>query len=76
MSEPSRPDPSVREDCQRGPRFVIKRRRLLKQQFWVVAVGGNGEPLSHSEMLSSKQACLTNIAAQRLLVDAPTEDQT
>lgn len=39
------------------------------QKYWWVAKGGNGETLCHSEMLSSKQACVNAIRTIRS--DAP-----
>lgn len=58
-------------------RYVIRsRRRLRKESFWVVAIAANGEPLSHSEQLSSFEAALANVEAQRQLTDAPIEDKT
>lgn len=76
IPEPSRPDPSVREDGKRGARFVIRRSRLRRNRFWVAAIGSNGETLSHSEQLTSRAAALANVEAQRGLVDAPLEDRT
>jgi hypothetical protein len=41
------------------------RRNRLTRRWRVVLIGYNGEPLSTSEHLNSKQAALANIAAQR-----------
>lgn len=46
------------------PGFHIRKSRLLRR-WWVTLVADNSRVLSHSEQLNSRQAALTNIAAQR-----------
>lgn len=45
------------------PRFEIRRSRIGRHRWRVVLIGDNGEVLSVSEHLNSRQAALTNIAA-------------
>ncbi len=48
------------------PRFEIRktRTRLGRTRWHVVLVGANGEPLSSSESLNSREAALGNVDAQ------------
>jgi hypothetical protein len=41
----------------------VSKKPLRRQRFYVATVGRNGEDLQTSEMLSSEQACDTNIRA-------------
>ena len=40
---------------------IEKTKTGYPQKYWWVAKGGNGETLCHSEMLSSKRACIDAI---------------
>lgn len=51
--------------------WEVRRSKLLRR-WHVVLVGDNGEPLSSSEVLNSRDAVETNIAAQR---EAATSDE-
>ncbi len=42
--------------------FDIYKSGSAAQPYWWVAKGENGEKLCHSEMLSSKQACIDTIS--------------
>lgn len=44
------------------PRFEIRRSRV-RRRFYVVLIASNGKVLAVSEMLNSKEAARTNIAA-------------
>ena len=44
---------------------IYKNSSAIGHKYWWVAKGQNGEPLAHSEMLSSKQACKDAIKAIR-----------
>ncbi len=53
----------------------IKEGRTVRgKRFWVVLVAANGEVLSHSEMLNSRQAAEKNLAAQRSVVDEQLDE--
>ena len=52
---------SARFEIRHGKKRLSRR----KHSFWVVTIGENGEILQTSEMLTSRNACYTNISAMR-----------
>ena len=56
---------------------IHKTHRLLMKRYYVLLVAENYEPVVVSQMLKSKQACYTNIDAQReAAIGAEVVDRT
>ena len=56
-------------------RFVVRRNK--GGDFYWQLVGGNGEVMAHSEMMSRKESCMDSIASiQRNASDAEVVDRT